>query len=171
MVALSSRRLLSLAGSMCLLLAGCSGDDGKSTGRLDTDTDTDTGPATNVGFGPEDVDVTISAAGVTIEVRESADPFSFGIAPDCDPEAPSCWIAESCVDEQSGYEFCHTLSVTGATLSKVGTPGEVVAGVSTLFDNSFTDGLGFVLIAANGDCYTWGDNRDYYISALSCTSW
>jgi hypothetical protein len=156
---------------LCVILASCSGDDGKSTGRFDTASATDTGPTTGLGFGPEDVDITLSSAGVTIEIRESAEPFSLGIAPDCDPEAPSCWIAESCVEEQSGYEFCHGLSVTGATLNKVATPGEVVSGASTLFDNSFTDGLGYALIAANGDCYTWGENKDYYISALGCTSW
>lgn len=150
---------------------GCS-EDKESTGILDTGGASDTGTDPGLGFGPEDVDLTLSANGIAIAIRESEQLFSLGIAPDCDIEDPSCWLAESCLDEQSSYEFCHPLAANGGTLRKVGTPSEITEGANTLFDDSFEGQLGYALIPAEGgECFAWGTNKAYYVNALGCTAW
>ncbi len=171
MIALPARPLCLVAGAASLLLTACTGDESKSTGTPGTTGPTDTGPPPGVGFGPEDVDLTLTATGLTIEIRESSQPFSLGIAPDCDSEAPDCWMAESCVEEKSGYEFCHPLSATGGSLTAVSTPSEVISGGTTLFSSSFEGSLGYALIADDGSCFTWGSNAAYYVRELGCTDW
>jgi len=158
------------ASATAVVLAACYGGADKWTGMPDSGDSAATTTDPSGEFGPEDVDVTLSSTGVTLEIRDTEEVFFFGMAPNCDSSSSDCWVAESCVEGQGGYEVCHGVSATGATLTKVETPGEVVSGATTLIDNSFEGQLGYVLMNESA-CYTWGDNKQYYVDALGCTAW
>ncbi len=162
-----SRILFLLAG---VSAAGCTAKDARNTGLLDSaDSGGSTG-GTELVFGPEDVDVSLTATGVDLVIRNNTSSFFFGMAPGCDGTQSNCWVGESCVEDDGGYEICHAVGPTGGTLQKVDIPSDVVAGSTTLFGRDMDGQLGFVLMN-DTDCYAFGPNASYYTAALSCTAW
>ena len=87
------------------------------------------------------------------------------------------WYDEDCTDPNpsgepdGGYAICHPVLARTQQycLRSVGTPEEVVAGSTTLFSQDDESDLTYAFFeTASGECFTWGNERDYFLVA-GCT--
>ena len=154
-------RILTVS-SLMMVLAGCtggdSGDSGKPSGDADTDADTDA-----------DADASASITWGTDQDSISTD-FSggFGLCWAQNGNSDG-WYGESCLgDSADGTNINHSFSGATGTLDVVATIGEVVAGETTLLDESESDEVTYLvydLSASELDastCFFGGYLTSYY---------
>ena len=148
-------------GLAALLVIGCNGKDtGDTASDADTDTDTDT---------DTDADTTLTfvagtnASGVSLTITNGSGSYMFGMAQTgVDPGV--AWNGEDCLAGTAGYKICHNASATGVDLDFVGTADEVVAGSTTLFNDTHKGTITWAVFegSAAGTCWTWGDDPTWY---------
>ncbi|MBM4393843.1 MAG: hypothetical protein FJ090_22175 [Deltaproteobacteria bacterium] len=154
-------------------LVGCPGDEcdsgscdtGAKDGDADTDTDTDTDTDADMSWT-----TTWSTDGVTLAITNGAGDYAFGMAETGSGEG---WYGEDCIEgagpNSGDFDICHGASASGVTLATVHAPADVVAGSTTLFNDTIASAGNITYVLGNDtDCWTTGNDTSYYTSALGC---
>ncbi|MEZ4318470.1 MAG: hypothetical protein R3F61_13240 [Myxococcota bacterium] len=159
-----------------LALFGCPTDDGEDTDTdlpsetdtdVDTDeTDTDTEPPPALEVSVELVDGSPDSMVITITNGDESYNFGYGQTA-VQAAGGSGWFGEDCYLGTGSYQLCHPVGMTGATLTYVAAPGDVVEGSTMLLSvdtpASSTPALTYILIGeTSGECWVWGDDITYY---------
>lgn len=159
-----------------IMLLGCPPDDKDDTDDTDVE---DTGPATDTDTDPPTADVgfmvelTDNPDQIVVTITNGTEPYSFGYAQtEVIANGGDGWTGEDCYLGEPGtsFQFCHGVGMTGATLSHVDTPGEVVEGSTTLLSvdtpASATPELTYIITGeTSGTCWVWGHDINYFDGA------
>ena len=153
------------ASATAVVLAACYGGGDKwGTGYSDSG---DTGTTSEEPDVLDRVTLSVTAGGIALSIDPTEAAYDFGVIEACDTPG-SCWVAEGCVEPFAGYAFCHDAGTSGLTLTKVDGPDEVVSSSTTLFDDTFSGTLGYMLDDGT-ECFAWGEGQQYFVDAVGCT--
>jgi len=132
-------------------------------------TSTSRGNITTADFGPEDIVVSLTHEGLTIQMVEDARELAFGMTQtgDC---AGACWSSESCGASPDSASICHDVPPNGLTLVPVSAADQVLPSVTSLVRPELQGSLTFI-VDDGAECYTWGHNPAHYVDQFGCTAW
>lgn len=138
-----------------------SGDSGEA-GTTATTGD-GSGPTVTVEWGAESLSVSVSDGG-DWQLGMAETGGSCGGAVDC-------WTGEDChlgytSDGATVGPWCHGVTAGTVSLAYGGDPTSLEAG-TTVFAEGFKGTVTYLLLAADGSCWVFGDDTDYY-DALGC---
>ncbi len=84
-----------------------------------------------------------------------------------------CWTGEDCgyvgytAGDGTVYDYCHDVGATGGNLVIVESVADVVPGLTTVMDPTWSPGITYYLHEqGTGTCWTWGHDNTYFFDCV-----